>query len=173
MNSKKISFVFVFCIFCSLSLDSCTKEASNIIEEIDAVSLFDKHLSDFTLIFEREWAWALDTLTEYLVKRQSDSANIQLRIGLYSNQDEAFQKLDLYLNDVSIAMKEGHPDGIEIGDKFYWWAGSPGADITNIMFVRFNAFFMMNSHDYGMLDSFALNIDQDILKRASYITFAD
>lgn len=88
MNRKKISFVFVFCIFCSLSLDSCIKEGSNIIEEIDADVLFDKHLSDFTLEYERVRAWDT-TLTEYLVKRQSDSANIQLRIGLYSNQDEA------------------------------------------------------------------------------------
>ncbi len=163
-------------LFCSLGillLQSCTKNDSNVIKAIDTELLFNSCIPDFSLILERDWNWTLDTLTEYILERTVDSVSIHLRIGLYSDREEANDWLAFYVSDASASMNEGHPEGLAIGDQFYWWSGSPDAEISNIMFFRYNAFFMMNCRNYNKLDTFALNIDQEILRRAPYISFME
>lgn len=156
-----------------LLLLSCKKDDSIVVKEIDTELLLYNCIPDFSLILEREWAWTLDTLTEYLLEKTDDTASIRLKIGLYSNHEEAIDWLAYYISDASASMNEGHPEGLAIGDEFYWWSGSPEADISHIMFIRYNAFFMMNCRNYDKLDTFAFDIDQEILRRAPYITYME
>jgi len=72
-------------------------------------------------------------------------------------------------------MEERPHQGVLIGDKFWWWAPSQNPNILkNILFIRSNALFVMScSRSYVELKTLAKKIDDDIIRKESYITFSN
>jgi hypothetical protein len=70
-------------------------------------------------------------------------------------------------------MNEGMHNKISIGDKYWWWAsGTNTNSIINLVFIRENAVFTMScSPTFIELENLAKKIDNDIVKKVSYITF--
>lgn len=130
-----------------------------------------RHLASFSLQRER----SVDSMsTEYVFVRESNSADVFITIGLHQSAKDAEYIANNYLNGISLHMEEGPYQGVSIGDKFWWCAPtSDSNNVTNLVFLRKNALFIMSSHSYEEIEELAKKIDDDIIKEESYITFRD
>lgn len=159
----------------SYSLFSCNKENNENkdlqISHIDMVEMANRYLKEFNI----QQKSSNDSLvTEYIFTRNTDSANIFITIRIHNTSIEAESFVNNYIDDVSLHMEEGLYQEIIIGDKYWWWA--PNSDfnnLTNLVFIRKNAVFVMSSHSYEDIKTLAKKIDDDIVNRESYITFSD
>ena len=159
-----ISFLLLFC--------DRDNNCENSITDIDVITMVQKHLADFTFIKE----YPIDSIkTEYVFERNMDSALLIISVGLYQNEDEALNIAKDYVESISAHMEEGHPDGISVGDAFWWWAPGPEFSIMkNIVFVRTNALFILSGPAFeDLVEPLAISIDNDIMNEASYITCGD
>lgn len=168
---KKI-FILVLCTAISCSFFFCESlldfnKIEPLITKIDMEEMAHRHLSGFSLARKR----SMGILgTEYVFKRESDSVYIFITMGLHQSAEDAENVVSDYFNDISMCMKKGPIPGESIGDKLWWWAPLPDSkNITNIVFIRYNVLFLMNSHTYKEVKVLAKAIDNDILGNASYI----
>jgi hypothetical protein len=155
----------------SFSLSFCDRadNGEHSITDIDVMAMAQKHLAEFSFIRERP---LYDFGTEYVFARERDSVTVFITIGLYQQEDEALNAAISYMDDISLVMEEGNPGDRSTGDAFWWWAPGPEKSIiTNIIFVRTNALIIMSAPNFDELEALAVNIDNDILNKASYITF--
>jgi hypothetical protein len=168
---KKL-FILVLCTAISWSFFFCESlldfnKIEPLITKIDMEEMAHRHLSGFSLA-RKSSRGILGT--EYVFKRESDSVNIFITIGLYQSAEDAENVASDYFNDISMRMEKGPIPGESIGDKLWWWAPrSDPKNVTNIVFIRYNVLFLMSSHKYKELKVLAKAIDNDILGNASYI----
>ena len=154
-------------IICSLI--SCEKDYSTIpfITKFNVEAMADMHLPDFELIRARpRYRYGKD----YLYKRESDNAYINISIGLHQSAEEAEIIAEYFINNsISAHMEEGPHQGVSIGDKY--WLSSPydANNYNDIIFIRKNVFITIFSPEYENLKILTTNIDNDILNNASYI----
>ena len=174
-NSLNHTIYFWICLITlSCLFTTCEKQNNSelLIEEINMTGMADKHLPDFYLLRER----SIDSIRiEFVFKRESDSANIFFRTGIYSSTNQTKDIAEAYINSISLHMYEGPHQEVLIGDK-YWWSENflNNNELRNIGFIRKNVFVTMScSHNYHELKALAINFDDDILKGDSYITFRD
>jgi hypothetical protein len=168
MRNKILKLILCIAISCSLLF--CDKQDNNEtrIKKINMQELSLRHLPNFILVRER----LRDSLKiEYVFKRESDSINVFITVGLHSSAENAENIANNYINSISILMKAGTHNGVSIGDKMWWWPDADSNSLTNIVFIRKNALFIMSSHGFRDLKSLAKKIDEDIVTGASYITF--
>jgi hypothetical protein len=164
-------FILISCTAILCSLFFCSKQNSieTIIIKVDIEEMAQLYLSDFDLLRKRS-----DSLeTEYVFKRESDSVDVFITIGLYPSAEDAENAANEDFSYMAIIMEEGPHQGVLIGDKYWWWTPFQNSNIIlNIVFIRENALFIMScSHSYGELKPLAKKIDDDIIKKESYITF--
>lgn len=170
---KIVNNIFAWLSVLSISflLFFCNKENSNetsLISKIDIEEMRKINLEDFHLIRERTDS----TRTEYVLTRNEDSVDVFIAIGLYPSADNAENSVLEDFSYMAIKMEEGASQKIIIGDKYWWW--SPNSDfnnVTNLIFIRENAVFIISSHNYGDLKNLAKKIDDDILNKEPYIIF--
>ena len=175
---KKLIIIIAKCLLFLIFISSCDKpEETNdpivndlIIKEIDIIEMSQLYLPEFELLRERS---SIFGTVEYVFKRQSDSALVFIEVGIHLNAEDAEKAANKLLEFISIYMRDFAYDGVYVGDKFWWYANGLGlTNLTNIFFIRYNAAFEMNCGSaYDELLSLAKNIDDDILSKASYITF--
>lgn len=141
------------------------------IAKFDAVQMGQQNLPDFDLVRSRaQW----NRGREFVFQRASDQATIHLTIGLHPSPTDANEVASEYLNEISMRMMEGGLGNIQIGDKFWWWSPtSDSENITNILFLKENALFILSSHSYKNLLDLARTIDEDIKAKASYLKIAE
>jgi len=162
-------FILFLLFFVAICLNSCKKSDDDkiFIKEIEMKEMSKLNLSDFNLIRE-----STDNLgTEYVYKRDRDSATVFIRLGISSSINEAERAIDKYLNSISIRMNNGPYQNSSFGDKFWWLAPDSTYTVTNIVFIRGNVFFIMSSHNYQGIIDLAKKLDEDILKKEPYIKF--
>lgn len=140
----------------------------SVITRFDAEEMAKKNLVDFTLVRERaQW----NRGREFVYQKLNDQVNVFITIGLHQSSNDAKDIALDYLNEISMGMREGPLAGVAIGDKLWWL--SPNSDsnnVTDILFTRKNALFIMSSHSYIKLKELAKAIDEDIVKGESYLT---
>lgn len=168
---KKKMYLMAFAGTISFFLLFCDRNNSceDSIADIDVITMVLEHLPDFTFIRD----YPKDSIkTEYVFTRKVDSALLIISMGLYKSEDEALNIANEYVKSISIHMEEGHPDGISIGDAFWYWAPGPEFSIMkNIVFVRTNALFVLSGPAFeDLVEPLAISIDSDILNEASHIT---
>jgi len=152
-------------------LTASNNNNNNFITKFDAEAMAKKNLNDFVLVRKRA-KWNLGR--EFVFQKSDDPINVFLTIGLHQSPGEAEAVALDYLNEISIRMTEGPLVGLTIGDKLWWW--SPNSDsnkVTNILFIRENALFILSSHSFTKLKDLAKTIDDDITERATYITIKE
>ena len=169
---RKIYLLISGCII-FWSLFSCNKEKDSInlesvITRFDIEEMANIHLPDFYLHDKR----FRDLLgNKYYFVRESDNVDVSITIGLYKSAEIAENNAINFFKYVSMAYIEGPPQGVSIGDK-YWYSGF-GLDfnnVTGIVFIRKNALFIMScDNNYGDLQTLAKNIDDDIINNAEYV----
>jgi len=137
------------------------------IESIDIKEMAKIHLKDYSL--KREGFFnGLDT--QYVYTSNNGEA-IYIVLGIYPSQAAADSSLNQYFSEMAgVPMKESY-EGIEIGDSFWWLTGA--IKVSSVYFIRKNAMFMISSSKYDGLVDLAKKIDDDILNRASYITYRE
>lgn len=159
----------VIMLFCT----SCKKDESkeSIVTRIDIQEMRKLYLSDFQIV--REFIRQDYLGTEYLFKRESDSESFYMQIGIAESDKDAQVAILNYVKDVSGALTNGPHLGESVGDEYWWNAKFEDANILeHIVFVRKNVLIVIGGgNHYDGLESLAKNIDDDILKKASYIDF--
>lgn len=137
----------------------------------DAVQMGQQNLPDFNLVRGRaQW----NRGREFVFQRTSDQATIHLTIGLHPSPTDANKVASDYLNEISMRMMEGGLGNTQIGDKFWWWSPTSDSDnVTNILFLKENALFILSSHSYKNLVGLARKIDEDINVKAAYLKVAE
>ena len=174
---NKIVYTLISFIVIAFLIFSCDKQESfntdkhdsfndTIIKEIDMEEMAHRHLPGFGMTRKSSW----DSLNiENVYFRESDSAKVFLSIGLHQSLEKAFEYSILYLNSISLYMLLGPYQEISIGNKY--WYSTTYDFLTNLVFIRKNAFIRMSSYSYKELGILAKKIDDDIVNRESYITF--
>lgn len=146
-------------------LNSAQKDS--LITKFDAEQMAKMNLPDFILIRSRaQW----NRGREFVFQRSKDQANVSVIIGMHQSSSNATSVALDYLNEISMHMNDSPLAGAAIGDKLWWW--SPNADttnVTNILFLKENALFILSSHKYENLIDLARAIDEDIAKKEIYI----
>lgn len=139
----------------------------SVITRFDAEEMAKKNLVDFTLVRKRaHW----NRGREFVFQRSDDQANVFIIIGIHQSPNDANAIALDYLNEISIRMEEGPLAGAAIGDKLWWWSpNSNSTNVTNILFLKKNALFILSSHRYKKLIDLARAIDEDISKKEPYI----
>ena len=135
------------------------------VTRFDADEMVKKHLTDFNLLGKRA-IWNRGRMFEY---QNNNAQKVSILVGLHPSANDAEVIALDYLNYISMAMKKGPIEGESIGDKLWWW--SPSSDpnnVTNIVFIRKNALFIISSHSYKKIKALAKAIDEDIINRESY-----
>lgn len=164
-------YILIGCLAVSCSVFFCDKEDNlrTIITKVDMEEMAHRHLPDFYLLLEG----SIDSVTtEYVFVRESDSAEVSIRIGLYQSEENAENAAIKYLSLVSTVMEEGPHQGVSIGDKFWWLAPLDPNILTNIVVIRKNALIIFNcSYNYEELKKLAKLMDDDIANEESYIIF--
>ena len=166
---KKKIFILICYAVISYSLFFCSKQDNieTIITKVNIEEMAHMHLQYFNIFREGpKYIYG----KEYVFIREGDSANVFINIGLHQSEEYTENTADNYLNSISLVMKEGPHHGVYIGDKFWWWAPDGDSNnVTNIVFIRKNALFIMSSHNYRELNTLAKKIDDDIIIKANYI----
>ena len=166
---KEKIFILICCVTISSSLFFCNKQDNieTIITKVDMEEMAHRHLPYFNLLRERsKYVYG----REYVFVRESDSANIFITIGLHQSEKDAENIANNYFSEISMVMKEGPHQGVTIGDKYWWLAPFQDSSIlTDIVFIRKNALFIMSSHSYEELKELAKKIDDDIIIDANYV----
>ena len=164
-----ILLIVLLCLFFTCDKIFNTKKQETIITNIDMEEMAHRHLSGFSLLRKGSNG---DIGTEYVFTSESDSVNVFIIVGLHESGKDAENVVLDYLNGISIGMKNGPIPGESIGDKLWWWSpNSDPNDVTNIVFIRENALFIMSCWNNEKIKTLAKAIDDDIIGKASYITF--
>ena len=168
-NLIRNTFIVLCCFEIACCIFSCNKEiiSFSIITKVDMEGMAYRHLNDFSLIRSRpKW----DLGKEYVFCRESDTACVFITIGLHQSGKDAENIANKYLTYISAGFNEGPHQGVSIGDKFWWLAPfQDNSVLTNIVFIKENALFIMSSGSYNELKTLAQKIDHDIIIKANYI----
>ncbi len=159
---------FIFQIYCSDAGGILGSSHSDCpIVKFDAVQMGQQNLPGFDLVRSRaQWNCG----REFVFQRASDQVTIHLTIGLHQSPTAANDVALDYLNEISIKMMEGGLGNAQIGDKFWWWSpNSDSENVTNILFLKENALFILSSHSYKNLVDLARTLDEDIKRKADYL----
>jgi len=171
-----INSLFSIALFLSLilSFNACKEKEDDLVEQaplvesIDIKEMAKIHLKDYSLLRERSY-YGVDT--QYVYTNNNNEA-IYIVLGIYPSQAAADSSLiNQYFSYMAGVPIKGSYQGIEIGDGFWWLTGA--IKVSNVYFIRRNAMFMMNSSKYEGLVDLAKKIDDDILNKASYITYRE
>ena len=163
-------FILIGCLTVHYSLFYCdgSDKVGNIICDIEMEQMAQLNLPDFSLLRES----SIDSLrTEYVFYRMDDSVKLFITLGLYHSEQDVQDVANNYVNSISLYLDEGPHQGVSIGNKFWWDTGSDPDVLTDIVFTRKNALFIMNSRKYEDLKTLAIKIDNDIFNKESYIIF--
>ena len=179
---KNILPGIALCLIVFLTFNACKKSDNSIapvhdIESIDIKEMAKIHLKDFSFVRERLF-YQLDT--EYVFNRDSDKENIFITIGICPSAEMADSILNKYLSEMAGAPQNSPFQGTLVGDKFWWIAYTYNSipHVTNVFFIRRNVYFMLSINNnagliYAALIDLAKQLDDDILNRASYITYRE
>ena len=163
-----LSFTILLVVFCF-----CNKEESkkSIVIRIDIQKMSQLYLSEFKLVKETIRNDYLGT--DYVFHRTSDSVSFYMQIGIGKSDKDAQANVLKYLKDISDVLTNGPHLGVSVGDEYWWKERFNNANILDhIAFVRKNLVIIIaGGTRYDKLESLAKNIDDDILKKASYIDF--
>jgi hypothetical protein len=177
MKNKSYKFFVLFLLFISFNTiqnaflkaqeNFAIHEDKNFITGLNVDLMAKRHLANCYLVRKRaKWNYG----REFVFKSNNEKVNVFITIGLHQSAEDAENTADNYLNSISLVMKEGPHHGVYIGDKFWWWAPDGDSNnVTNIVFIRKNALFIMSSHNYRELNTLAKKIDDDIIIKANYI----
>jgi hypothetical protein len=164
---KTTLFILVIILF----LVSCEEGNNPIIKDEVYITKFDfekfrkKHLDNFNLVRKRgKWCGR-----EYVLNNPADSTNIFITIGIFSSENKSHSIVDAYNRLLSIIPQEDTAEVFGIGEKCWWMSATFSPDIVGILFIRYNSFFIVNSHTYSFIQDLARNIDRDIIDNAEYI----
>jgi hypothetical protein len=157
-----------------ISTSLYAQDTAKIFEDKSLITSFNtnlmaiKHLPNFNLMRKRaKWNFG----REFVYNSNDSKSNIFITVGIQQSKKDAENIANDYINDISIRMEKGSHKGIVIGDEFWWWTpNSDSGDLTNIVFIRKNAIFIMSSHNYANLKMLAKVIDEDITKGEPYVT---
>ena len=143
-----------------------------LVAQIDIQKMRQLYLSEFQLVRETIRQDYLGT--EYIFKRESDSEILIMQIGIEKSDKDAQADILYYLKDISGVLTSGPHLGVSVGDEYWWRAKFEHANLLeHIAFVRKNVLITMETTNYDELESLAKKIDDDILNRASYITYKE
>lgn len=142
-----------------------------LVTRVDMEEMARRHLVDFSLVSKRPiWNYG----REYVFRRESDKATVFVTVGLHPSVGEVEELVLDYLNSISAVMRKGPIIGELIGDNGWWLSPSFAPHIvTNIVFIRKNALFILSSHNYEEMKELAKAIDNDLMGAAFYITIKD
>ncbi|MFZ5517613.1 MAG: hypothetical protein ACOY90_13280 [Candidatus Zhuqueibacterota bacterium] len=171
MRIKQFLFVFFltlpyFFLFCEGIFNP--KDDETFITKIGVEGIAKKYLPEFEFIRKRaQW----NRGREFVYQKSDNQVSVFLTVGIYQSHEDAVKTALAYLKSISGIMQEGPIQGVSIGDELWW--SSPNPDSTNvadILFIRRNALFRINSRSYGKVIDLAKAIDADILEEESYIS---
>jgi hypothetical protein len=156
----------IFCLFFSCGIEKDSDSIDSVITKFDAEKMAQEHLTDYYLVRKRAlWKYGRE-----FVYSNNDTINIFITVGLYQSDNEAENNVNTYLNNSSAVWNAGMHQGESIGNKFWWLAPFQDSSIlTNIIFIRKNASFIMSSHTNEKLKELAKKIDNDIINHSDYI----
>lgn len=169
-NKIKILLLIIFNLIINLNLLIAQGKITNSVKDkfitkLDASQIAESHFPNSQLI-RKTAKWNCGR--EYVYKL-NNNANIFITVGLHQSYTSVYDVANQYLNDISIRMVEGL-EQVKIGDKFWWWATNNDTNvITNIVFIRKNALFILSSQNYNGLLNLAKLIDEDISNKEKYI----
>jgi hypothetical protein len=168
-----LSFIYILGAFCFCKKEQNKEPFDSIVTRMDIQKMRELYLSDFQLVRETVRPDYLGT--EYVFQRESDSVGFYMTVGIAESDKVAQVSLSNLLKEVSMVMTSGPHLGISVGDEYWWLAKYDDESILiNIAFVRKNVLITMGGgNHYDKLESLAKNIDNDILKKASYIDFVN
>ena len=145
---------------------------SILISKIEIGEMEHKYLSDYNLIWKRAiWNYG----REYVYKSNNNAGAIHITIGLHPSKEDAIKIASDYINGISIKMTEGKYNGLQIGERYWWYETDSNLNkLTNIVFVRKNALFILScSQRIEYLELLAKKIDDDIKNKENYLYFSD
>jgi len=170
MKVKSLSLLIIV-----LSLISCEKVISPIgdgeifITEVNFEKLRKKHLSNFDLVRKRgKWCGR-----EYFLKNFNDSTSLYITIGIFSSYDKTSLTVDKYNGSIWIMPQEDTVGVFGIGEKCWWMPAPFSPDTVSYLFIRYNSFFIVNSHTYSSIQDLARAIDRDIINNAEYVELSN
>jgi hypothetical protein len=159
--------VFFFSIVSSGCEESEIPE--KLVDEIDVTQMSEAHLNDFKILFEDI---GYQNKGKFIVFESNDKESaITMYFEICSSQEDAETTINGIFDDMP-GQVIGEPyDGEYIGEKFWWTPTDPKNQSVNIIFLRYNVYFILISRDVDMMIELIKNIDADLLNEASYISF--
>ncbi len=150
---------------------SCAKESpeneNSVITNVGIEEMGHLYISEFEL--RRSWP-KFNEGREYNFIKENTSESLYIRVGLFKSREDAEEIANEICREISVYLNEGPHQGTYVGDNFWWFDTADTNSLTNLIFTRKNALFIMGAHGgYKELKTLAKKIDDDILRDAEYV----
>lgn len=170
-NTRLLLQLVVIGLFFSIVLSGCEESEmpEKLVDEIDITELRDVHLEDYD-VYVNENVYK-DKVKLAVFDNFDNKSFISMYYEVCSSHADAESTLNGIFDDMP-GQVIGEPyDGEYIGEKFWWTLANPVNQVVNMVFLRYNVYFILISSDVDTMIEFAKNIDKDLLSGASYISF--
>lgn len=167
LGIQLISGFLLFSVLLTGCEESTTPEI--LVDKINMTEMAEAHLKDFEITNEDIGYQGKGK--QLIFQSNVKKSTVIMYFEICSSGKEAKHNLFDIFNDMPGQLIEEPYDGVSMGENFWWSPMETTTQVRNIVFLRYNVYFILISTDIELLVNLAKSIDDDLLKGATYISY--